>query len=261
MKESDKQAPRENRTLTRAALGALCLLVLVYFGLQLRDYLVDPFSTAAAAYTKVEETVSANGWLIRAEQVLPGEGSGLLRLTRQEGERVSQGGTVAKVYADQASLDRQTELDRLDERIEQLRYAAEESLSGVASLRLDSQIQDSLLSLRRSVEGGALAQAESEISQLRSLVLKRDYSRGDGTDAAAELAELQAQRKTLAAQGANSVRTLTAPKSGIYSAVVDGYETVLTPESLDTLTPSALSALTADSAVSSNVGKLITSDR
>ena len=49
MKESDKQAPRENRTLTRAALGALCLLVLVYFGLQLRDYLVDPFSTAAAA--------------------------------------------------------------------------------------------------------------------------------------------------------------------------------------------------------------------
>ena len=222
MKESDKQAPRENRTLTRAALGALCLLVLVYFGLQLRDYLVDPFSTAAAAYTKVEETVSANGWLIRAEQVLPGEGSGLLRLTRQEGERVSQGGTVAKVYADQASLDRQTELDRLDERIEQLRYAAEESLSGVASLRLDSQIQDSLLSLRRSVEGGALAQAESEISQLRSLVLKRDYSRGDGTDAAAELAELQAQRKSLAAQGANSVRTLTAPKSGIYSAVVDG---------------------------------------
>mgnify|MGYP000069129290 CR=1 FL=1 len=38
-------------------------------------------------------------------------------------------------------------------------------------------------------------------------------------------------------------------------------QTVLTPESLDTLTPSALSALTADSAVSSNVGKLITSDR
>ena len=76
----------------------------------------------------------------------------------------------------------------LNRRIEQLRYAAEESLSGVASLRLDSQIQDSLLSLRRSVEGGALAQAESEISQLRSLVLKRDYSRGDGTAAAAELA-------------------------------------------------------------------------
>ena len=263
MKESDKQAspPRESRTLSRVALGALCLLTLVYFGLQLRDYLADPFSTAAAAYTKVEETVSANGWLIRTEQVLPGEGSGLLRLTRQEGEQVSQGGTVAKVYADQASLDRQTELDRLDERIEQLRYAAEESLSGVASLRLDSQIQDSLLSLRRSVESGALAQTESETAQLRSLILKRDYSRGDGADAAAELAGLQAQRKTLQAQAAGSVRSLTAPVSGIYSAVTDGYETVLTPERLKTLTLSDLSSLATDPASTSGVGKLITSDR
>ena len=108
--------------------------------------------------------------------------------------------------------------------------------------------------------GGALAQAESEISQLRSLVLKRDYSRGDGTDAAAELAELQAQRKSLAAQGANSVRTLTAPKSGIYSAVVDGYETVLTPAKLEGLGPRDLEAFAqTDPTPADNViGKLVT---
>lgn len=264
MNESEQQkAPesRKNRTLTRLAMGTFCLLVLAYFALQVKDALQDPFATAAAAYTRVEETVSANGWLIREEQVLPNESSGLLRLTRQEGERVSRGGTVAKLYADQASLDRQAELERLDERIEQLRYAAEESLSGVASLRLDSQIQDSLLSLRRSVESGALAQTESEIAQLRSLILKRDYSRGGGTDAAAELQALEAQRKALQDQGAGSVRTLTAPVSGIYSAVVDGYEGVLTPDMLDTLTLSALRSLEADSSVASNVGKLITSDR
>ena len=52
MKESDKQAPapQERRTLSRIALGALCLLTLVYFGLRLREYLADPVSTAAAAY-------------------------------------------------------------------------------------------------------------------------------------------------------------------------------------------------------------------
>ena len=253
--------PRKGKTLTRAAMGLLCLLALVYFGLKVWDYFQDPFTTAAALYTRVEESVSANGWLIREEQLLPDESSGLLQLTRQEGERVSQGGTVAKVYADRASLDRQSELESLDERIEQLRYAAEESVSGVASLRLDSQIKDSLLSLRRSVESGALAQTESETAQLRSLILKRDYSRGDGADAAAELAGLQAQRKTLQAQAAGSVRSLTAPVSGIYSAVTDGYETVLTPERLKTLTLSDLSSLAADPASTSGVGKLITSDR
>ena len=257
----DTQPSQERRIALRIAMGAVCLLVLAYFGLQLKNYLVDPFATAAAAYSRVEETVRANGWLIRDELLLPGDSSGLLQLTRQEGERVSQGGVVAKVYADQASLDRQTELDSLDERIEQLRYATEENLSGVASLRLDSQIKDSLLALRRSVESGAMAQTESEITQLRSLILKRDYSRGDGADAAAELRELQAQRQALQSQGAGSVRRVTAPESGIYSAVVDGYETLLTPANLESLTPSALSSLEADPSVQSNVGKLIVSDR
>ncbi len=40
--------------------------------------------------------------------------------------------------------------------------------------------------------------------------------------------------------------------AGLYSAVVDGYETVLTPESGGPLTPSALDNL-ADGTVSSNV--------
>ena len=39
--------------------------------------------------------------------------------------------------------------------------------------------------------------------------------------------------------------------------MVDGYETVLTPESLADLTPSALESVTADESVQSNVGKLV----
>ena len=76
--------PRKGKTLTRAAMGLLCLLALVYFGLKVWDYFQDPFTTAAALYTRVEESVSANGWLIREEQLLPDESSGLLQLTRQE---------------------------------------------------------------------------------------------------------------------------------------------------------------------------------
>jgi len=41
---------------------------------------------------------------------------------------------------------------------------------------------------------------------------------------------------------------------------VDGYETVLTPESLEALTPSSLENLKADGTVSSNVGKLVLGD-
>ena len=45
--------------------------------------------------------------------------------------------------------------------------------------------------------------------------------------------------------------------SGLFSAVVDGYETVLTPASLSALTPEGFSALEPDTSVATTTGKLI----
>ena len=38
------------------------------------------------------------------------------------------------------------------------------------------------------------------------------------------MAELQSQLSSLRAQAGSSVRRITAPEAGLYSAVVDGYE-------------------------------------
>ena len=75
------------------------------------------------------------------------------------------------------------------------------------------------------------------------------------------MAELQSQLSSLRAQAGSSVRQITAPQAGLYSAVVDGYENILTPESLETLTPRTLAALEPDESLRSNrVGKLVLGD-
>ena len=66
------------------------------------------------------------------------------------------------------------------------------------------------------------------------------------------MAELQSQLSSLRAQAGSSVRQITAPQAGLYSAVVDGYENILTPESLEPLTPSTLAALEPDESLRSN---------
>jgi len=77
----------------------------------------------------------------------------------------------------------------------------------------------------------------------------------------AQMAELQSQLSSLRAQAGSSVRQITAPQAGLYSAVVDGYENILTPESLETLTPRTLAALEPDESLRSNrVGKLVLGD-
>lgn len=244
---------------TRILMLLVCLGVAVYFGYQSLRYLGDPLvTTAAYAYT-VDETIEASGYVVRSEQVLEDDASGLLRLDRAEGERVSKGGTVAAAYADQASLDRQNEIDALESRIEQLEYVQSASLSYEASAKLDNQITQDLLEVRTALAAGRLDTVVSRGGELRALVMKRDYTYS-GDDLDGQLESLRQQLQDLCRQSAGSIRRISAPVSGLYSAVVDGYETVLTPESIQELSPSQLSALRPDGAVTSHVGKLILGD-
>ena len=233
----------------------ITLLVLAYFGYQIYGYVSDPFSTTLAYTYQVEDTVDISGYVVRQEQVLTGDAGGLMRLRKNEGERVGTGGAVATVYADQASLDRQNEIETLNNRIEQLEYAQESMLGAEVTLKLDSQIARSLLDYRTVVAAGRLDAAESRGQELRSLVLKRDYTYSGTEDLSGQLQELKNQLKTLRSQAANSVKTIRSPRSGLFSAVVDGYESVLTPDSLSALTPSALTKL-SPAEIPANTGKL-----
>ena len=241
-------------------MAALFLGVLAYFGVQAVHYLDDPLGVTLAYRYEVEQTLDLTGFVVREERVLPDEGSGLLRVQRAEGERVSAGGTVATVYADQASLDRQAEIDSLEGRVEQLQYAQDLALAAETTRKLDAQIAQNLLEYRRFLAADRLYDAESTALELRALVLKRDYSDTGSGDIAAQLQELGARLLELRSQAEGSLRRVTAPEAGLYSAEVDGYETVLTPENLGDLTPSVLSALEADPAAASRAGKLVLGD-
>ena len=250
---------KNSSLISKILMAAVTLGILTYFGVQIYHYANDPMVTTMAYTYQVENTVEISGSMVRQEQVLEGDGGGLMQLRRSEGERVSSGGAVATVYADQASLDRQNEIETLNNRIEQLEYAQESMLGAEVTLKLDSQIARSLLDYRTVVAAGRLDAAESRGQELRSLVLKRDYTYSGTEDLTSQIQELKSQLKTLRSQAANSVKTIRSPRSGLFSAVVDGYETVLTPDMLSSLTPSALDKL-APADIPANTGKLILGD-
>ena len=244
---------------TKLLMAAVTLALLAYFGFQAYDYFSDPFTTTVAYNYLVEDSLSVTGYLVRDEEVLPDSGSGLLRLTRAEGERVSAGGVVGVTYADQASLDRQEQIESLTTQLEQLRFAQSAAVGSEVSLKLDSQITEDLLALRGDLAAGRLSSAEDRVSSLRSLVMKRDYTYSQTEDLTGKIQELDAQVKSLESQAAGTVQRITAPDPGVYSAVVDGYESVLTPEGLKDLTPSALNSI-QPAKTDSRVGKLIRGD-
>ena len=242
-------------------ITALTLMVIVYFGIGIYRYFEDPLSTTLAYAYQVSEGVDVTGFVVRQESLLPDEDAGVLRLGRAEGEKVGRGGTVATVYADHDSLARQTEVDELENRIAQLSYARDAAMTDEVAVKLDSQVLRSIRTYRADLAANRLRDAENEGASLRTLILKSDYTHADMETLESQIQGLQEELKAKKAQAASSVRRITAPVAGLWSAAVDGYETVLTPQNIFSMTPGELSSLQPDSAVRSSTGKLVLGDK
>lgn len=253
---------------SKIVILALLTAVVVYLGVSAWQSFRDPFTTAATYSYTVDDSVEITGFLVREEQVLANTG-GVVELIPQEGEKVAKGGTVALLYQNSSGLEQKQQLQQLQLEKEQLEYALERSdVGGGDSGQLSQQVLDAIVSLRASVAEGDLTGLESQALELKSLIYKREYAYTDteeeGGDSAADLQaaldSVNSQISALSAQAAQSTSRITASQSGTFSGYVDGYESLLTPDMLETITPSQLTQLAKDRPQEDTtaVGKLIT---
>lgn len=225
----------------------------------------DPFTTVASYSYTVDDSLEATGFLARQEQVLTNTG-GVVELLPQEGEKVAKGGTVALVYQDASGLELQEQLQQLELEKEQLEYALERTGAGGGDAsQLTDQVLDAIAELRAAVAGRDLTELERQSMDLKSLVYKREYAYGGTGEESADaiqaaLDEVDSQISSLSSQAAQSTQSITASQSGIFSGYVDGYESLLTPEVLETVTPAQLDDLAGQASEEDQtaVGKLIT---
>ena len=253
---------------SRIVMLALLAAVVVYLGVSAWHSFRDPFTTAVTYSYTVDDSMEATGFLVRQEQVLTNTG-GVVELLPQEGEKVAKGGTVALLYQDSSGLEQKEQLQQLELEKEQLEYALERSdVGGGDSGQLSKQVLNAIVSLRASVASGDLTGLESQAMELKSLVYKREYAYtdgdGEGTDSTADLQaaldSVNSQISALSSQAAQSTNRVTASQSGVFSGYVDGYESLLTPDMLDTITADQLTQLAQERPAEDDtaIGKLIT---
>lgn len=233
---------------------ALLAAVLLYFLVQGLRYLSDPYTTTRVYTSTSEDTIDVSGWLVREEECFS-TGSQTISHNRQEGERVGLGQTIATTYDSPGALETVEQIRAKELQLEQLEYALSSYLNPDAALKLDGSISDNILSLRRDLSGGDYTAVSEQLSQLKAAVVKRSRAYTSSKEIETEIAAVKSEIASL--QGSLSgASDITAPRAGTYSAVCDGYETVLTPQSVKELSPSQLDALSAVDS-QANVGKLI----
>ena len=248
---------KKTSPLMRILPFAVLAAVLVYFAVQLYNYLSDPVTTTLVTEGQAEDTIALNGWLVRDEEVLPAQ-SGTLSRVQQEGQRVGVGQVLAMVYANDSALQTVSQIETLQLQWQQLQFALTSYLDPDAALKLDTSITGNILTLRQSLSGGDYTAAESDIAQLKSAVLKRDHPYTSQEEIQTEIKSVEGQISSLKAS-LSGAAAVTAKAAGTYSAVCDGYETVLTTTFLETVTPGALARL-QPAGEQSSMGKLIYGD-
>ena len=230
--------------------------VAAYFAVQGMRYFVNPTTTTLAYRYRTEDSIPLRGYVVRREAVIDSSET-LLELTHAEGERVAAGSAVATVYRSEDALAQAQELQVLTQQLEQLRYAQSAASDATAALKLDSDIRDDIVALRAACISGGYT--DSLGSELKTTVLKRAYAYRGADDLSERVKELFSAINAASAAVRGTSSTIKAPFAGMYSAAVDGYESVLTPELLDVLTPSGFDSL-SPATVSSTVGKIVESN-
>lgn len=243
---------------TKLMMAALCITVLVYFGVNMAAYFSDPYTTTVAYSFVGENAVTVSGYVARDEAVLEGEGT-LVYSSRGEGERVSRGGTVALIYPNAQSLSDANTLRELTDQLEQLQYARSLAAGSRATARLDEEIAGSLTEFRGALAAGELTAAAESGQNLRTSILQRGYALSGAGALDASIASLQERINSLAVSAETNVTRVTAPKGGLFSGLVDGYETVLNLQNILEMGPTAYRAI-SPSIGTFSVGKMIYGD-
>lgn len=247
---------------TKAVVITLLCVVASYLIFSVTRFSGSSFTTYKAVRYEVGDGITTSGFLVRSEQLLQGDGGSIVVPARTEGEKVGKGQIVAATYRSEAARTRQEQIEALETEIAQMKYAHSFSASDLESATLDNDILRLINQVTRSAARREYAAADKSAEALKPYILRRYINSNDADVLWARITAAQDRLNSLRAEAGTEAGAITAPVSGWFSAVTDGYESELTPAFLETATVAALEKFEGISRRETDaVGKLVTSPK
>ncbi|MBQ5583626.1 MAG: hypothetical protein IIU74_02685, partial [Ruminiclostridium sp.] len=244
---------------TKIVIPVVIAAIVVYLIISAWVGLRNSYPTTVTYTDVMEESVDAEGWVVRWERPIPGGGDGLIQLSRNQGEKVAKGEAIAMAYQSEEYVDNQEEYLRTKYDLTALQYATwSGSPSGAA---LEDLMLDAMTNLRTSASTGNYSNLQEETETYRKLILRREYlvSNAAAAEMNASAGELASKYESLQ-NYQDGATTITAAEAGMFSSHLDGYETLLNPDSLVGISPEGLEEFSELVPLdnSNTLGKLVT---
>ena len=230
VKSKEKNIKKENKLIKffkkhrKIILLLLLACVLIYIIYMIARLIKKPTDTVYVEMGQIREEEIAVGYLVRDEEVIKGENykNGLEQI-KTEGEKVAKGESIFRYYSNnEESLVKK--IKDLDEKIDEAMAETEKSPTSDTKA-LEDQIDSRIYNLYEERDLKVIQNGKEEILSSMS---KKSKIAGEQSPAGSYLKKLIDQRSEYENQLSSGEEYIEAPKSGIASYRVDGYEDILT---------------------------------
>lgn len=194
--------------------------------------------TEKAVRTTLENSVSANGFIVRDETTYYARNDGTAYFNAAEGNRVSRDALVATVYKGSVDEESLKELAMIDTKLNAAyREAGKSVLHRSDSGSLENDIMSRVSGIYDYAEENDIEQIVETRKAINALREDGEYNSDDG------IGELEEQKRMAESKIGLEKTEVYTEISGVFSTYLDGLESVLQPERIEQYTPAYISGL------------------
>ncbi len=236
--------------MTNVLLVLLSASVLATVCTIMYHFVDTSYETETAIRATADESKIFDGVYVRDESILTYDGEGAVSYQISDGGKAAVGDVIAQIYADESAIEAQQQINTLQEKLDVL-----ERISNVGTLeqaqpetlsRQFTEYYKEIVSYKDQEDYDAIALAEEEFLEAYSTY--QIVISGGETSFADQISALTAEIASLEAETSDPIGSVTAESAAYFVSHVDGYESKLTIEKLDDITPELLQqVLDADS--------------
>lgn len=235
---------RVNLRLRRIVIAVVVVALLGVTIYEVRTLRRNPIRTTTALDETVCDSVNAEVFVLRDEQVVQSDLTGYTVLFVQDGERVESNARIAARFADAGSAQRYATL--MDLRVEYDRYEELSTGREYSSMKVQALIQksaDRMCSFLQAADGGNVAEAKALESDFLGQETALEIAVSGNLDLSSRLNDLsQKIRAQEAAVGEYDAITTGVESGGYFYGCTDGCEDILSYDQADQLTVEQIEA-------------------
>lgn len=250
-----------NTITVRILVFFLSLFIMITVFSQISMQFKDDYVTETAVIYSSAEKVAFQGVYVRNETVINSRVNGVISYTCRDGSKVANGSVVAYTYQSENDILVNQQIEKLKDEVELLESAQNPGTTAVVEPAfISEQIDEHYQTIAFLIAENDLETLDEERKKLQTLMDIYQIVINEETDFNSAIDNLNSRISELEKRRREPSGMVTAENAGYFIGHTDGFESKLSPDTIDSLTVDDVKNIISESRKEtggSSIGKIV----